>query len=178
MIAWVVIDRTHSRQTPPSFFPRCHSYFDSHILLIPEKIPPFFSYDYELQTSQRLCFDIHTKCPGVYPPRPCCFSTFQRSNRSVIAVARRRSRPGQDVSRCSELSPFLSSSCALFCTRQKLNSFVFKCFRTLCQKPPGVGVGSRVSTRLNWLSPTPSAKIASLPTPCRQAAGQTRNHDE
>ena len=30
----------------------------------------------------------------------------------------------------------------------------------------------------NWLSSIPSDKIASLPTPCRQAAGQTRNHDE
>src|SRR5712692_2501122 len=28
---------------------------------------------------------------------------------------------------------------ALFCTHQKLNSFVFNRFRTLCQKPPGVG---------------------------------------
>src|SRR5229473_2743302 len=28
---------------------------------------------------------------------------------------------------------------ALFCTHPKLNSFVFSRFRTLCQKPPGVG---------------------------------------
>ncbi len=38
------------------------------------------------------------------------------------------------------LSTFFSHSCALFCTHKKLNSFVFKRFRTLCQKPPGVGV--------------------------------------
>jgi hypothetical protein len=37
------------------------------------------------------------------------------------------------------LSPVFSRPCALFCTQQKLNSFLFKRFRTLCQKPPGVG---------------------------------------
>ena len=36
-------------------------------------------------------------------------------------------------------SSFLSYSCALFCTLQKLNPFVFKQFRTHCEKPPGVG---------------------------------------
>src|SRR5437660_9455957 len=36
-------------------------------------------------------------------------------------------------------SSFFSHSCALFCTRQKLNSLLFMCFRTLCAKPPGVG---------------------------------------
>src|SRR6266478_6101109 len=35
----------------------------------------------------------------------------------------------------------LAHSFALFCTHQKLNSFVFKRFRTLCEKHPGVGVG-------------------------------------
>jgi hypothetical protein len=36
-------------------------------------------------------------------------------------------------------SPFFSNSCALFCTHEKLKSFTFKGFRTLCEKPPGVG---------------------------------------
>src|SRR6266704_3932867 len=39
------------------------------------------------------------------------------------------------------LSHFFSHSCALFCTHQNLNPFVFKRFRTLCQKSPGVGEG-------------------------------------
>src|SRR6266851_6577030 len=42
----------------------------------------------------------------------------------------------QAFQRFLQLSPFFSNSCALFCTHQKLNSFVFKRFRTLCQKPP------------------------------------------
>src|SRR5216683_5402972 len=40
-------------------------------------------------------------------------------------------------------SSFFSHSCALFCAHQKLNPFLFKRFRTLCQKPPGVGGGVR-----------------------------------
>ena len=42
--------------------------------------------------------------------------------------------------RVFDLSPFLSHSCALFGTAQKLNPFVFRRFRTLCAKTPGVGV--------------------------------------
>src|SRR5712691_4641713 len=37
------------------------------------------------------------------------------------------------------LSPFFSNSCGLFCTQQKLNSFVFMEFQTLCTKHRGVG---------------------------------------
>ena len=36
-------------------------------------------------------------------------------------------------------SSFFSDSCALFCISQKLNPFLFKQFRTLLQKHPGVG---------------------------------------
>ena len=35
------------------------------------------------------------------------------------------------------LSPFFSNFCGLFCTQQKVNSFVFMEFRTLCTKHPG-----------------------------------------
>src|SRR5712691_2418680 len=37
------------------------------------------------------------------------------------------------------LTSVFSYSCGLFCTRQKLNSLVFKRFRTLCTKHPGRG---------------------------------------
>jgi hypothetical protein len=36
-------------------------------------------------------------------------------------------------------SHVLAHSFARFCTRQNLNSFVFMCFRTLCEKHPGGG---------------------------------------
>src|SRR6266571_5285930 len=39
----------------------------------------------------------------------------------------------------SDLSPLFSQRCARFCTHQSFNPFVFRRFRTLCQKPPGVG---------------------------------------
>jgi len=48
------------------------------------------------------------------------------------------------TTRCSlpALSAVFSYSCALFCTLQKLNPFIFKLFHTLCQKHPGVGWAS------------------------------------
>jgi hypothetical protein len=45
------------------------------------------------------------------------------------------------------LSPFLSNSCELFCAPQKLNSFLFKQFCTLSQKPP---VGGGIPGALAW----------------------------
>jgi len=48
----------------------------------------------------------------------------------------------------SDLSLFLSHSCTLFCTHKKLKSFLFMRFRTLYQKPPGVGVPPRFFTRI------------------------------
>src|SRR5713226_5868835 len=53
---------------------------------------------------------------------------------------------------------FLSNSCTLFCTHQELNSFIFKRFRTLCQKPPGVGGGDIL------LTSHPSPRRAQLST--------------
>jgi len=54
-------------------------------------------------------------------------------------------RTFRTLQRFLNLSPLFSHSCALFCTPQKLNSFIFKRFRTLRQKtqPPGVGKGVR-----------------------------------
>src|SRR5713101_1830395 len=94
MVAWVVINRQRTRQSPPSFFPRSHSHFGSHASLISEKTTPFVSYTY-LE-------------PILHP-----FSFHA-----------------------------LAHSFALFCTHQKLNSFVFNRFRTLCAKHPGWGRGS------------------------------------
>ena len=56
----------------------------------------------------------------------------------ALASLGRLARVGREES-LSYSSSFLSHSCALFCTHQKLNSFVFKRFRTLCAKQPGVG---------------------------------------
>src|SRR5260370_40912303 len=50
------------------------------------------------------------------------------------------------------LTSFISHSCALFCTHENRNSFLFKCFRTLCKKPSGVGVPPLLSKRTKWNS--------------------------
>ena len=75
------------------------------------------------------------------------------------------------------LTSVFSYSCELFCTRQKLNSLVFKRFRTLCTKHPGWGevhgtvppiVKPRMEPRDRSLLATfpvlRSARIQSLPT--------------
>src|SRR5713101_2700060 len=51
----------------------------------------------------------------------------------------------------ADSSPFLSHSCALFCTHQESNSFLFKRFRTLCEKTPrGGGRGWRGELAATW----------------------------
>ena len=75
-----------------------------------------------------------------------CYSgtSARRPHRTVCPPAARYfSSPLQEHSARSlfkYLTPFLSHSCALFCTHQKLNPFLFKRLRTLCPKTPGVGV--------------------------------------
>ncbi len=58
MVAWVVINRQRTRQSPPSFFPRSHSHFGSHPSLISEKTTPFVSYTYVEPILQPFCFQI------------------------------------------------------------------------------------------------------------------------
>src|SRR5258708_29577771 len=97
MLACVVIDQPHSRQTPPSFFPCSHSHFGTHPSLISEKIVPFFSYTYVEPILQPVCFQIHPCNGGCALSRSC-----QPSNLPTFQ-------------RVSELSPLFSRSCALFC---------------------------------------------------------------
>src|SRR5258708_3935355 len=76
MVAWVVIDRQHLRQTSPSLFPCSHSHFGCHASRIPEEIIPFFSCTYVEPILQPLCFHIHVcnvgparDLGGVFMPR-------------------------------------------------------------------------------------------------------------
>src|SRR6184192_2718376 len=70
-------------------------------------------------------FDILTKTAGGVG---ACFPFWKtlRSRRREVALF--------------HSSSFFSHFCALFCTHQELNSFVFKRFRTLYAKTPGGGV--------------------------------------
>jgi len=137
MVAWVVIDRQHLRQTSPSFFPCSHSHFGTHPALIPEEIIPFFPCTYVEPILQPLCFHIHA-CNGGGTPLPNLppsnLPTFQR---------------------VSELSPFFSNSCALFCAflhSRKTQLFYFQSIpHSLPQTTRGGGREMSLLTRFNSL---------------------------
>jgi hypothetical protein len=88
---------------------------------IPHFSGPLFSCTYKLPIFYPLSFDILTNargCRGAAAPSALPTSNFQH------------------------LTSAFSYSSELFCTFAKLNSFLFKRFRILSQKHPGVGVGS------------------------------------
>jgi hypothetical protein len=76
--------------------------------------------------------------------KPCVCHTSETPGGGIFRADRLFIRLCYPLSPCPAfpLSPFLSDSCALFCTCQNLNSFAFKRLLTLCQKPPGWGVSS------------------------------------
>src|SRR5712664_611849 len=85
------------------------------------------------------------RIPQRHVAHPLFFSTTcaMRIRRRMRILSERReskdSSPTLFPFRSFSLSPFFSHSYALFCTHAKLNSFIFKRFRTLSQKHPGVG---------------------------------------
>jgi|SRR6266851_7580596 len=168
MVAWVVMDRTHSRQTPPSFFPFRHSYFGSHPSFIPDKFTPFFSRTYVEPILQPLSFDGLPSDAGCTPllalsPQPpsldCLFPTPY------------------------PYPPFfqaLAHSFAHFCTHKKHNPLVLNRFRTLRQKtqPPGWGkVHESPLTSIGFLPPHP-IKSPHCPRPAGKWTGQSRTNYE
>ena len=115
MIAWVVIFSTDSRRPT----------YRRHLTKIP--------------SPQLLLFRILTNhdSPNLFRIRSYAncrvgsvFSHYGSSNSLRLLTLSAAPQP---------ISSFFSASCALFCTRANFNSFVFNRFRTLCQKPPGVG---------------------------------------
>src|SRR6266852_5594922 len=156
MVAWVVIDRQQPRQAGPFA-----SLLSTPVIPLPHLsplLPTPYGHSYTTATHQPLCnqFVTHsfhrdggctTPSSGLQLPMPYSLSTISFLFKYVRTL----------------LHFF-----ALFCAYQKLNSFLFKRFRTPCKKTPGVGVGPRIPAFPDWLSSTASDKIASLPTPCRQ----------
>src|SRR5467141_3976993 len=74
MVAWVVIDRTHSRQNPPPFFPCSHSRFGSNpspsLSPIPYSLSPLFSCTYVEPILQPICFQVHAWNGRLCTPLP------------------------------------------------------------------------------------------------------------
>jgi len=141
---------SYTSLTPTLYFPPC---IPSSVLLpSPYTATPLFA--------------ALEKCRGVYQQFPFGTPLHKRSR-----------GPASSLAAILQVLSFQSvrQSFASFCTFEKLKLFVFKCFRTLAKTPGGGGVTSP-PTRLNWLSPTPSAKIASLPIPACKWTGQSRTH--
>jgi hypothetical protein len=156
MLAWVVIDRTYSRQfLPKSSSPRalclCVEFSDS---FRPTSVVPT-TYALPLATAapQPLCnqsvthsFDLdggYTPLCGAVPTTAIPSSAYT-------------------------LTPYLfyfqsrTHSFALSCTSQKLNSFIFKRFRTLPQKTQPPGVGRDTSAYCSFLRNSVRSKWATL----------------
>jgi hypothetical protein len=117
MISWVVIDRSTLRRTRKSPAIRPFRIFRT-FFQVPYAVSPLFAS--------------FTKTAGVWG--------YSSHSGTVDASSTFKHSDLQMFPRVSELSRFFSNSCALFCTLQKINSFVFKRFCTLSQKPPGVEV--------------------------------------
>jgi len=134
MLAWVVIDRT----TP------ANSYRNLHLraLCVSALSSPTLSV-------QPLSFQPLTHYPRNGRPQPFAINPLRTLFISTEGgYPQWRCPHDSDPLECLSHVPYLlyfqsrAHSFALFCTPQKLNSFIFKRFRTLCQKHPGGGRGA------------------------------------
>src|SRR5260370_33098361 len=145
MPAWIVIDRRHHRKAAP--YRHVTKNTSPQLLLFLtltncDACNPFRIRSYE-------------NCRGVYQQFPFWFASKPAvGNSSLTPVA----RP------CIQVLSFhtLAHSFALFCTHAKLNPFLFKRFRTLCQKPPGWGEGHLLTSS----SSSPSVACAPIRSGC------------
>jgi len=114
---------------------------------------------------QPLCFPHFQDCDARNSFRFCSYANCRVSMRSpdlstfncAVCIPDASSRPPnlQRVLTYALSFQILAHSFALFCNPEKRNAFVFIQFRTLRQKPPGVGVpprpaGLRTNSFLNW----------------------------
>src|SRR6267378_2338668 len=128
MLAWVVIDRTYSRNLHLRAL--CVSALSSPTL----SVQPLWFQPLTHYTPQRPLLNPF----AINPLRTLFISTEG-------GYPQWRCPHDSDPLECLSHVPYLlyfqsrAHSFALFCTPQKLNPFIFKRFRTLCQKHPGWG---------------------------------------
>jgi len=166
MLAWVVIDRRHplppSKSRPIRALHLRHSstFHPSNIPTsqrspirishLPYPLPSsvshnsFVCHSYANSASRTILRDENA---GV-----CTNNSHSGTRPSfTLRFADRRFRLGRNgpliTLRSTQVLSFhiLAHSFALFCTHTKLNPFLFKRFRTLCKKTPGVGVGGQIA---------------------------------
>src|SRR5216683_3551020 len=139
MVAWVVIDRQHHRKAGPFA-----SLLSTPLIPLPHPSPLLpipYGHSYTTAAPQPLCNQSLTHSfhrHGGYPLS------------QVVGTSSLRAKPRSHSSLPTTVASFvfmllrtLLLSFAFFCTRAKLNSLVFNRFRTLCEKPPGVGYPPR-----------------------------------
>ena len=143
-------DESAATSPNPSFLlPRSHSHFGSHPSLIAGKTTPLFSYTCVEPILQPFCFQIHA-CNGGVPPLLGIPTACPLPLVPCLSPA----KPGDPLS-----FHILAHSFALFCTRANLNRFLFKRFRTLCEKHPGWGAICRFCDRWRAASQRAGANL-------------------
>src|SRR5713101_9684906 len=133
MVAWVVIDRQQPRQAGPFA-----SLLSTPVIPLPHLSPllptPYgHSYTTAAPPNPFAINPLRTLfiATGGVPPLPGHRNEFASSETQEPFFT-----PHYSSVLCFHA---LAHSFALFCTRAKLNSFVFKRFHTLCKKHPGCG---------------------------------------
>jgi hypothetical protein len=152
MVAWVVIDRTHSRQTPPSFFPCSHSHFGSHSSFIQDEISLFFSCTYVEPILQPVCFQIHP-CNGGAPSHcsPLHRPPINRRPRPFRMNAyERQTKRAHFAQFWCNVSPFRMNTCKSASKQRTLTSFRMNTYEKqagggwLTRNPARISEGSLV----------------------------------
>ena len=118
---------------PPSLNSRCHTSPKISAKLLQKR-------SFQISALRTLPSSVSSKsciCHSYENCRVCTNNSHSGTRHAPIVYPERSRRATHHSPLCS--SSFFSHSCALFCTQKKLNSFVFKRFRTLCAKTPGVG---------------------------------------
>jgi len=143
MLAWVVIDRTHSRQFLPK--PSSLAFYVSALSSPTLSVQPLSFQPLTHYPSQRPLLNLF----AINPLRTLFISTGVYPS---VALPH-----DSDSIECLSLAPYLfyfqsrAHSFVLFCTRAKVNSFLFKRFRTLCKKTGGGGISAiRKFLRCSW----------------------------
>jgi hypothetical protein len=166
MVAWVVIDRRHPRQSskPSAVRPFPFS-FPLHGRLniwtprtfrraLPSSVPSS-----KFRIPQLLCLALYENCRGCVP---------------TIPILERPHYGRSDVQTCRRFNVFptyllfFQTPAHSFAMRKMLSHLFSNVSALFAKNHPGWGEEARVSARLNWLSSIPSDKIPSLPKLCRR----------
>ncbi len=202
MVAWVVIDRQQPRQAGPFA-----SLLSTPVIPLPHLsplLPTPYGHSYTTATHQPLCNQFVTHsfhrdggcttpllgASTAYALLPIHYLlSFQIRAHSFAFLCTFLRLPktqlisfqANSLSTISFLFKYVRTLLhffALFCAYQKLNSFLFKRFRTPCKKPRGWGWGHESPLSPIGFPPLHPIKSPRCPHPAGKWTGQSRNHYE